>query len=113
MGTVGQQVSVSAAISNAISGNATSGVLYTCPAESYAVVSLYINAITGSLASGSYSIFVGANIMFKIQVPVSSDFNESIISVFVGPGQQVAFSSTLLISTKSIAISGVQFTNGS
>lgn len=111
MGTVGQQVSVSAAISNAISGNATSGVLYTCPAESYAVVNLYINANTG--ATGSYSIFVGANIMFKIQVPVSSDFNESIISVFVGPGQQVAFSSTLLISTKSIAISGVQFTNGS
>lgn len=127
MGTVGQQVSVSAAISNSISG--FSGLLYTCPANSYAIINVYIG-ITFSTNINTCRVFVGGQpvllgqntILVNGQSPTiiqsgnseSSAVNGLYVTksgIVVGPGQEVTFNFSA--SAGQVSISGVQFTNGS
>jgi len=87
--------SVSGAVSAAATSSTfnTSGTLYTCPANSYAVVTLGRSGGTMSVDGRSISFTVG----------------QMAIGVHVGPGQEITWSATT--HPTSFRVVGVQFTN--
>lgn len=86
-------------VSAAVAAGPGAGTLYTCPANSYAILNLHLGTpATDSVTVGGISVYVGAAITTNIK----DNYMSSII--YVGPGQSV-------VAAGIVSISGVQFTN--
>lgn len=95
-------LNVSAAIAVG-SGSVPSGTLYTVPANSYAMINVYMS-IGGST---SVTLSIGTkNIASTISATPSQ-----IIGLIAGPGQAIAINNVGGTSVSSVEISGVVFTN--
>lgn len=116
MGTVGQQVSVSAAVT--AQGTLAAGTtLYTCPANSYAQVNIFI---TQSSGAGSGSLTIDNRTLYQTGFQTGPNggvsgtgSNWTMSGVVIGPGQVLKCNSTSGTPAESVFVSGVQFTNGS
>lgn len=92
------------AVSGAVAATNSGGTLYTCPANSYAIINVYA-AFTGLLGG---SISVGGQ-TYPMVFSNGSGGSGAVwtLTFHVGPGQAVVNT-----GGGTVAISGVQFTNG-
>lgn len=108
---------VSAAVSASIATTSTSGTLYTCPANSYAIVNVHCetNGTTGHTAFASVAGAVVCQVAYD-QRNNSTDtavrtFTKAISNnVIVGPGQSITYEKTAQTTTR-VYVSGVAFIN--
>lgn len=120
MSTFSNVPSVTAAVSASAVAN---GTMYTCPANSYAVINAILNHAAGVSASTVY-LRVAGKIVAAVgwdgaksysssfgskQQEMNGMYNGTFGPIYVGPGQAVTAD---LSSGGSIDITGVQFTNG-
>lgn len=87
----------STAVSGAVAASGTTGTIYTCPANSFAICNFYMTGGTLPLCS------VGG-------VPASAGATVGVSQLYVGPGQSVVISDGGAAPT-SVGLSGVQYTN--
>ena len=118
---------ISNAVSASVVSTSTSGTLYTCPANSYAVLNVSGRINTGG-TNQSIEVLVAGQIMFSMTAlsgtsDISSSNGLSTIqggatgfpavqaaTLYVGPGQSVTFAKTGSTAS-SIRITGVEFIN--
>lgn len=87
-----QTVKISAAVSNSRNSN---GTIYTCPANSYAILNVLILSPADSVSVGGVSTFVATT---------GSDR----ATIYVGPAQTVVSNHG---ASNLVTVSGVEFTN--
>lgn len=98
--------------------SATSGTLYTAPANSYAIIQVYWSSATNgrsisiSVATrpvwfATYTTTDGILISSAPSKTLGGSMSQaSVHSIYVGPGQALSFSQT---AADNVAVSGVQF----
>jgi hypothetical protein len=92
-------------VSGAVSAVATaSGTMYTCPANSYAI----INVLVTSASESDGEVQVDGRTVSLAQI-VSAGYSRVAVTAHVGPGQVVSFVKNS--GSPTAYISGVQFIN--
>lgn len=108
---------VSAAVSASIATTSTSGTLYTCPANSYALLNVHCET-NGTSGHTAFAAVAGA-VVCQVDYYTRNNSERSSVSSFckaishgviVGPGQSLTYEKTAQTTTR-VYISGVAFIN--
>ncbi len=96
-------------VSTAIAAASNSGgTLYTCPASSYAILNISVYSDTACRVTVGGSTVIAGDTTGVGSTAFKTDTNRRSFTVYVGPGQAVAWTES---GTSGIDVSGVEFVN--
>ena len=99
--------------SASVSGFATANA-YTCPANSYAILTWYSSgdSTSWSISINGLTIYTGNSNSLPVQSTLGSgDYVSAQNTVYLGPGQTIQINNQLFGSSRYLAVTGVLFSN--
>jgi hypothetical protein len=125
MATLNVGMRISGSVANSVTNSSTSGTLYSCPSNAYAILNIIVVIISGPSVQTA-DISVGGALAFSAAMGSSSNIvtgsnglstgaaanltTKQGATIYCGPGQSVTYTKPALTTT-SIFISGVQISN--